>query len=140
VNQVSLSCLGIQEHTLRRSNTCPRNCATGLIEVVDPDIERRLLGTDSGDKSSRLLAQFIPLHVEDLASFQSAHRKFILISGRSVGSMDWFTEYLVQMKSHDAIFEAGRRFTLHRRAINVEGCRDYARNYPFADGDCVNRH
>ena len=68
-----------------------------LVEVVDADNATRLVGTDTPDKTNRLLAQFIPLHVEDLAAFQVAHQKFIL---RSDGAYDWFTQYLVERRYH----------------------------------------
>jgi hypothetical protein len=66
-----------------------------LIDVVDTDNATRLVGTDSPDETNRLLAQFIPLHVQDLTAFQVAHRKFILRSG---GGYDWFTQYLVEKR------------------------------------------
>jgi hypothetical protein len=68
-----------------------------LVYVVDADIATRLLETDTAEKTNRLLAQFIPLHVEELALFQAAHQKFILYSG---GSLDWFTRYLVERRYH----------------------------------------
>ncbi|MGD0061612.1 MAG: hypothetical protein ABSD58_19565 [Verrucomicrobiia bacterium] len=68
-----------------------------LVEVVDADVATRVVGTDTADKTNRLLAQFIPLHVEDLAAFQAAHQKFILLSG---GRGDWFTQYLIERGYH----------------------------------------
>ena len=68
-----------------------------LVEVVDADNATRLVGADTPDKTNRLLAQFIPLHVEDLAAFQVTHQKFIL---RSDGRYDWFTQYLVERRYH----------------------------------------
>jgi hypothetical protein len=68
-----------------------------LVEVVDADIATRLVGADTSVKTNRLLAQFIPLRVEDLAPFQTAHQRFILLSG---GGFDWFTQYLVERKYH----------------------------------------
>jgi hypothetical protein len=82
---------------LEAAEYSPRELRDRLVEVVDADIARHLVGTDTPDKTNRLLAQFIPLHVEDLASFQAAHGKFILRSG---GQFDWFTEYLVQRRYH----------------------------------------
>ena len=79
----------------------PRELRDRLVEVVDTDMATRLVGTDTPDKTNRLLAQFIPLHVEDLAAFQAAHEKFILRSG---GSYDWFTEYLIQSRYHMMLF------------------------------------
>jgi hypothetical protein len=66
-----------------------------LVQVVDSDIATRLVGTDTPDETNRLLAQFVPLHVEALAAFEAAHPKFIL---RSEGPYDWFTPYLVEKK------------------------------------------
>ncbi len=69
-----------------------------LVEVVDADNATRLVGADTPDKTNRLLAQFIPLQVEDLAAFQVAHQKFILRSAN--GAYDWFTQYLVERRYH----------------------------------------
>jgi hypothetical protein len=82
---------------LEAAEYSPPELRDRLVEVVDPDIATRLVGADTPDKTNRLLAQFIPLHVEDLAVFQAAHQKFIL---RSDGSFDWFTQYLVERRYH----------------------------------------
>jgi hypothetical protein len=79
----------------------PRELRDRLVEVLDADIAVRLIGSDTADKTTRLLAKFFPLHVEDLASFQPAYGKFILISG---GPNDWFTEYLIQRKYHMMLY------------------------------------
>jgi hypothetical protein len=71
----------------------PELRANRLVQVADPDLATRLIGWDSGDKAIRLLAQFIPLQVEDPATFQTAHQRFILFSG---DNPDWFTQYLVE--------------------------------------------
>jgi 4-amino-4-deoxy-L-arabinose transferase-like glycosyltransferase len=68
-----------------------------LIEVVDGDTAIRLVGTDTPDRTNRTLANFVPLHIEDLAVFRAAHRKFILRSG---GVFDWLTQYLVGRRYH----------------------------------------
>jgi hypothetical protein len=96
----------------------PRELRDRLVEVIDADTALRLIGTDTGDKTIRLLAQFIPLHVEDLASFQAAYAKFILISG---GSSDWFTTYLIQRKYHMMLFSKRGDDSLYIvERINVE--------------------
>ena len=69
-----------------------------LVCVVDADIAARLVGADTPDKTNSLLAQFIPLHVEDLAAFQAGYQKFILRADG--GAYDWFTHYLVERKYH----------------------------------------
>ena len=68
-----------------------------LVQVFDADIATRLAGSDTPEKTNRLLAQFIPLRVDDLALFQAAHQKFILYSG---GPFDWFTQYLAERRYH----------------------------------------
>jgi hypothetical protein len=65
-----------------------------LVEVVDTDISTRLTGWDTPDRTNRLLAQFIPLHVEDLVAFLAAHQEFILRS--AVPPDDWLTQYLIE--------------------------------------------
>jgi hypothetical protein len=64
-----------------------------LVYVANPDLATRLIGSDTGDKENRILAEFIPLHVEDLAPFEAAHQRFILYSDSFV---DWLTPYLVK--------------------------------------------
>jgi hypothetical protein len=68
-----------------------------LVQVVDSDSSTRISGADTPDKTNRVLAQFMPLHVEDLSAFQASNQKFILRSG---GSFDWFTQYLVERRYH----------------------------------------
>ena len=63
-----------------------------LVEVVDAGMATQRAGADTADKTNRLLAQFVPLHVEDLAPFLAAHRQFML---RSDGK-DWVAQYLVE--------------------------------------------
>ena len=82
---------------LEAAQYSPPELGDRLVEVVDADIATRLVKSDTPDKTNRLLAQFIPLHVEDLAAFQAAHQKFILRSG---GDFDWFTQYLVEGRYH----------------------------------------
>ena len=80
---------------LEAAEYAPPELRDRLVQVVDPDLATRLVGSDTVDKTNRLLAQFIPLHVEDLAPFQATHQKFILYSG---GAYDWFTQYLVDRR------------------------------------------
>ena len=82
---------------LEATEYSPPELRSRLVEVVDADNATRLIGADTADKTDLLLAQFIPLHVEDLAAFQVAHQKFILRSG---GADDWFTLYLVEKGYH----------------------------------------
>jgi hypothetical protein len=80
---------------LETAEYSPPELRDRLVEVIDPDNATRLVGTDTPDKTNRLLAQFIPLHVEDLGAFQAAQQKFIL---RSDGPYDWFTLYLLERR------------------------------------------
>lgn len=82
---------------LEAAQYSPPELRDRLVHVVDADAATRLVGTDSPDKTNRLLARFIPLHVEDLATFLAVRRKFIL---RSDGGFDWFTLYLVERRYH----------------------------------------
>lgn len=66
-----------------------------LVNVVDEDMAKRLIGTDTPDKTNRLLAQFVPLGVEDLAPFEKVHPRFMILSG---GGLDWFTQYLLEKR------------------------------------------
>jgi hypothetical protein len=78
---------------LEAAEYAPPELRGRLVQIVDAEIANRLVGSDTVDKTDRLLAQFIPLRVEDLASFQAAHRKFLLHSG---GVDDWLTQYLIE--------------------------------------------
>jgi len=80
---------------LEAAEYAPLELRDRLVQVVDPDVATRLVGSDTTDKTNRLLAEFIPLRVEDLSRFQAAHQKFILYSG---GAYDWFTQYLVDSR------------------------------------------
>ena len=94
----------------------PRELRDQLVTVVDADIATRFLGTDSADKSVRLLAQFIALHVEDgIVSVCAWEVHFAL--GRPFRLVH--TLSCPEGISHDAILKAPRRNTLHRRAIIV---------------------
>jgi hypothetical protein len=75
----------------------PLELRARLVNVIDEDIEARLLGSDTLDKTNRLLARFIPLRIVDLAAFQAADNRFILYSG---GDGDWLTQYLVESRYH----------------------------------------
>lgn len=86
-----------------------------LVQVFDADIATRLVRSDTPEKTNRLLAQFIPLRVEDLALFQAAHQKFILYSG---SSFDWFTQYLVERRYHLRLLSQDGRNALY--IVNAE--------------------
>ncbi len=73
----------------------PPDLRDRLVEVFDADILTGLIGMDTADKTNRLLAQFVPLHVEDLGAFLTVHPKFILRSG---GFGDWVPQYLVESR------------------------------------------
>jgi hypothetical protein len=71
----------------------PADLRDRLMQVVDVDTAIRLTGTDSQDRTSGLLARYVPLHIKDLTHFEGAYGKFFLYSG---GSLDWLTGYLTQ--------------------------------------------
>jgi hypothetical protein len=87
---------------LEAAEYAPPELRDRLVQLVDADIGTRLAGSDTVDKTNRLLAQFIPLRVEDLALFQAAHQRFILHSGG--GRFDWLTRYLVDRRYHLRLF------------------------------------
>lgn len=64
-----------------------------LVMVVDEDATIRILGADTAEKTNRILAQFVPLRLQDLSSFEAAHRRFVWYS---VGADDWLTQYLLE--------------------------------------------
>jgi hypothetical protein len=69
-----------------------------LVEMADADLSVKLAGADTVDKTNLFLAQFVPLHVEAPASFESAHERFFLYANG--GLFDWFSRYLVEKKAH----------------------------------------
>jgi hypothetical protein len=75
-----------------------------LVEVVDTENAVRLVGSDTPEKTNRLLAQFIPLRIEDLRPFQATYQRFILRSG---GIFDWFSRYLVESGYHLTLLSHG---------------------------------
>jgi len=107
--------IGSPHAYLEAANYAPPELCDRLVRVVDADIATRLVGSDTAEKIDRLLAQFIPLRVEDLALFQAAHQKFILYSG---GSLDWFTRYLVERGYHLRLLSQDGRNSLY--IVNAE--------------------
>ena len=69
---------------LEASHYAPQQLRDRLVQLVV-----------SADKGNRLLAQFIPLKFEDLASFQVEHSRFILCS---VGFGDVMTQYFLDKR------------------------------------------
>ena len=107
--------IGSTHAYLEATKYAPPELCDRLVRVVDADIATRLVGSDTAEKIDRLLAQFIPLRVEDLALFQAAHQKFILYSG---GSWDWFTRYLVERGYHLRLLSQDGRNSLY--IVNAE--------------------
>jgi hypothetical protein len=64
-----------------------------LTQVVNSDMARRIIGSDTVDREAVLLSQYIPLRVEQLESFESRNRLFLLYSG---GDFDWITQDLLE--------------------------------------------
>jgi hypothetical protein len=98
---------------LEAAEYSPPELRDRLVGVVDEDIATRLVGADTPDKTNRLLAQFIPLHVEDLAAFQAAHQRFILRSDAAYGDYDWFTQYLVERRYHLSLLSKDASVSLY---------------------------
>jgi len=78
----------------------PADLRDRLLQVVDPDLAARLVGTDTVDRAVQILARYVPLRIEDLRTFESHSSRFLLHS--DPGS-DWLTPYL---------FDKGYRFSL----------------------------
>jgi hypothetical protein len=95
---------------LEAAQYSPPELRDRLAHVVDEATAARLVGTDSPHKTNRLLARFIPLHVEDLATFLTGPRKFIL---RADGGFDWFTQYLVERRYHLRLLSKEARASLY---------------------------
>jgi ABC-type multidrug transport system fused ATPase/permease subunit len=84
-------------HYLEAVQYSPPELRERLVELFDANNAIRLVGTADGEREDRLLAQFVPLQVENLTSFESEHHKFILYSG---GLFDWLTRYLIEQGYH----------------------------------------
>ncbi len=74
----------------------PPSLRDRFVCVVAPDAAVRLTGSDTVDRGNRILSRFVPLRVEELARFQSAHRRFLVVSDG--GRFDWLTPYLIERK------------------------------------------
>jgi hypothetical protein len=107
--------IGSPHDYLAAAEYAPPELRDRLVRVVDVDIATRLVGSDTAEKIDRLLAQFIPLRVEDRALFEAAHQKFLLYSG---GSWDWFTRYLVERRYHLRLLSQDGRNALY--IVNAE--------------------
>ena len=73
----------------------PAELRDRLVDVVDDKAAVRLTGTDTPDKTNRLLSEFVAVQVEERGRFETAHEKFILSSG---GTFDWFSQYLMEKR------------------------------------------
>jgi hypothetical protein len=78
---------------LEADQYAPRKVHARLVEVIDEASSNRLLGTDTPDRTNRVLARSVPLRVADLSLFESTTPRFLLYSG---GPYDWFTRYLAE--------------------------------------------
>ena len=95
---------------LQATEYAPSELHAQLVSVVDDGEAKRIAGTDNVDKNIRLLAQFLPLHVEELSAFQSAYRSFILYSG---GDFDWITQHLLENRYRLLLLAKGARHSLY---------------------------
>lgn len=84
-------------HYLEAVQYSPPELRDRLVELFDTNNAIRLVGTADGEREDRLLAQFVPLQVKDLTSFESEHHEFVLYSG---GLFDWLTRYLIEQRYH----------------------------------------
>ena len=84
-------------HYLEAVQYSPPELRERLVELFDTNNAIRLVGTADGEREDRLLAQFVPLQVKDLTSFESEHHEFVLYSG---GLFDWLTRYLIEQRYH----------------------------------------
>lgn len=82
---------------LEAAEYAPPELRARLVEVNDPDAAARLIVGDTAERGIRVLAQFVPLRLEDPAVFQAEHQRFLLCSG---GNGEWFTDYLLAQKYH----------------------------------------
>jgi hypothetical protein len=83
---------------LEADKYAPAEMRGRLVSVVDTNLAIRSDGTDTIEKNLGILAQFIPLQVQDLTPFLAANRTFILL--QAGGGHDWLTPYLVDKKYH----------------------------------------
>ncbi len=81
-----------------------------IVEVVDSGEALRVLGTDSVDRTNRLLIQFFPLQIVDRARFEPVHQRFYLQTG---GGFDWLTTYLVERQYHLRLLTSSARAPLY---------------------------
>ncbi len=73
----------------------PAELRPRLLEVIGPAEAARLTVGDTVDRTNLLLSGYTPLRVEERASFEAAHPRFLFYSG---GGSDWMTPYLLERK------------------------------------------
>lgn len=114
--------IGSPTDYLEANEYSPPELRDQLIEVADGDNAARLSGSDTTEKTNRLLARFIPLNIVNLAEFQAAHQRFLVRSG---GSFDWFTKYLVENRYDLRLLsqDGGTSFYVVQRQIQKEMTR-----------------
>jgi len=78
---------------LEAAEYAPAELRGRLLEVADPPMAVKYVRTDTPDTTNRILAQFVPIHVESLTDFQASHQRFFL---RSAGPFDWLRPYLIE--------------------------------------------
>ena len=82
---------------LEAAQYAPPDLRDRLSGIADPALEVRFDGTDTIDRTNRIVARFAPLRVRDPDAFLAANPKFLLQSGEPA---DWFTPYLMSQGYH----------------------------------------
>jgi hypothetical protein len=81
---------------LSAAEYAPAEIHDRLVDVADPGMSVRLHGSDSVDKANELLAQFVPIRTQDLATFNASHPRFVMYSRD--GNSEWFIRYVLKEK------------------------------------------
>jgi hypothetical protein len=100
----------------------PRDTASRLVALLDPDAARRHTGTDSIELDIQVLQRYVPIVVQTYETFEAEHETFLLYA--SPGHGEWWQARLLR-----------DGFTL--RTLAAEGSRvlyDVSRSHEAAPG------
>jgi hypothetical protein len=72
----------------------PRETASRLVALLDPEAARQYTGTDSIELDIQVLKRYLPVDVQTYETFEAAHRTFLLYA--SPGHGDWWQSRLLR--------------------------------------------
>jgi hypothetical protein len=102
--------IGDGQQYLEMAHYAPFLLRDRLVQIVNEDLAVRIKGSDSLDRTNRILSGFVPLHVEDALPFLAAHPRFIVTGG---GDLNWTVPYLIEQKYRLGLVQQGPRGSIY---------------------------